>query len=265
MRPCPQVASVEDLVLETLTPARARALRSHLESCTTCRREEQELRAERALFTHREPLVAPPPPAVAVALRARLTEEARDTTSARARPSREANRFGRARRGATRLLRGAMRSATPLVHHASLPLAATALLLALVVFARLGGAPTLPSADVDRPSEGADRPSEPPASDEAARARPGSDEAAGAEPASGYGASTVHRASTADDSLACASGGAPAEIVTAPISLPVAMSTPNAASVSPRPAQAAHATGPACGGGMASTATFEPTATCSAW
>src|SRR4051812_42912145 len=97
---CSQLIEIEDLVLGTIEPSRARELRAHVEVCTACRLEQATVAEERALFTQREvALPATPPVAVAVGLRAELNAAVKEET-VRAGSSITGSRIGPARRGA---------------------------------------------------------------------------------------------------------------------------------------------------------------------
>ena len=60
MNHCSEVVDIEDYVLGTIAPPRARELRAHLRDCLECQREETQVTRERALFARREELIAPP-------------------------------------------------------------------------------------------------------------------------------------------------------------------------------------------------------------
>src|SRR3954454_344845 len=138
---CSQLVEIEDLVLGTIEPARARELRAHVEGCTACRREQAALTEERALFTHREEALAGPSASIVLALRAELTAEVNDPTAARARPSIAGSHVGPARRGATRLLRRGAGAVGQVLRRGHVSAACAAMLFAVVAFSRLGGAP----------------------------------------------------------------------------------------------------------------------------
>jgi hypothetical protein len=176
---CSQLIEIEDLVLGTIEPARARELRAHVEACTACRREEAAVTKERALFTHREETLAAPSASIAVALRAQLTLEVEDPSAARARSSIGGSRFGPARRGATRLVRRGASALGQVLRRGHVSAACAAVLFALVAFSKLGGAPILPTASSD---------------------------SANSEPSSGATASLFSQ-SFADDGLSCTLGG----------------------------------------------------------
>ena len=179
---CSQLIEIEDLVLGTIEPARARELRAHLEACTACRREEALVTKERALFTHREASLVLPSASIAVALRAQLTAEVRTVTEgavARARPSITGSHIGPARRGATRLVRRGASAVGRVLRHGHVSAACAAFLFALVAFSKLGGAPILPAAALD---------------------------SVGSEPEGGPKASLLSQ-SLAEETLACSLGG----------------------------------------------------------
>jgi hypothetical protein len=146
---CSQLIEIEDLVLGTIEPHRARELRLHVEACTACRLEQAAVTKERALFTHREAASAGPSEALAIALRAQLIAEAADPATARARASVTGTRIGPARRGATRLVRRGASAVVRVLRRGHVSAACAALLFALVAFSKLGGAPILPAAGVD--------------------------------------------------------------------------------------------------------------------
>jgi len=144
---CSELVEIEDLVLGTIEPARARELRAHVASCAPCRVEEALLREERALFTQREGCCPAPSAALGAALRAQLTLEAADATVARARPSSTATRLGPARRGATRLVRRGGSAMLSVLRRGHASAACAAALFAFVAFSKLPGAPLLPADD----------------------------------------------------------------------------------------------------------------------
>src|SRR4051812_381085 len=135
---CSQLIEIEDLVLGTIEPARARELRAHIAACTACRLEQATLHEERALFTHREECLAPPSESLARALRAELTAEVNDPSRAHARASITGSHIGPARRGATRLVRRGASALGRVMRRGHVSAAAAALAFALVAFSRLG-------------------------------------------------------------------------------------------------------------------------------
>ena len=145
---CSELMEIEDLVLGTIEPVRARELQAHVVSCTPCRIEERMVREERALFTQREMCSVQPSAALGAALRAQLTLEVADATSARAHPSLTVSRLGPARRGATRLVRRGGTALASLLRRGHASAACAAALFAFVAFSRLGGAPLLPVDEV---------------------------------------------------------------------------------------------------------------------
>jgi anti-sigma factor RsiW len=149
---CSELFEIEDLVLGTVEPARARELRAHLVACTPCRVEEAMLREERALFAQREVCCEEPPAALAAALRAQLTQEVADATTVSTRLSVTASRLGPARRGATRLVRRGGSALASVVRRGHATVACAAALFAFVAFSKLGGAPIVPA---DEASAGA--------------------------------------------------------------------------------------------------------------
>ena len=195
MTSCAQLVEIEDLVLGTLEPARARELRAHVASCGPCRAEEAALHEERALFTYREACVEAPSPALAAALRARLAVEVADATSARARLSVTGSRVGPARRGATRLVRRGASVLAGVLRRGHVSAACAAALFAFVAFSKLGNAPLLPPDDAS---------------------------AFASEPERAPGASRFSQ-SIAEEALACTEGGQPTAFSSAPVSAGVAM------------------------------------------
>jgi hypothetical protein len=185
---------IEDLVLGTLEPARARELRAHVASCAPCRVEEAALHEERALFTHREACVEAPSPALAAALRARLEVEVAVATSGRARPSVTGSRIGPARRGATRLVRRGASVLAGVLRRGHVSAACAAALFAFVAFSKLGSAPLLPQDDAS---------------------------AFASEPERAPGASRFE--SIAEETLACTEGGQPTAFSSALVSAGAAM------------------------------------------
>lgn len=169
---CSQLIEIEDLVLGTIEPARARELRVHVGTCTACRHEQAAVIKERALFTHREAILDVPSEAVAVALRAQLTAELVGRAAA---PANSASRMGRragphadvpslrsigpARQGATfpwrpsapstRFVRRGAAALGRVLRRGHVSAACAAVLFALVAFSKLGGAPVLPAAEPD--------------------------------------------------------------------------------------------------------------------
>ncbi len=131
---CSQRVEIEDLVLGTIEPSRARELRVHVAGCASCRREQAAVTEERALFTHREAALAAPPPAIAVALRAQLTAEVVAESAPLSAP---ANRL--VRRGASALGR--------VLRRGYVSAACAALLFAWVAFSKPGVAPLLRAAE----------------------------------------------------------------------------------------------------------------------
>lgn len=152
---CSQLFEIEDLVLETAEPARAKELRAHVEGCTACRLEQAAVTKERALFTHRAealPSCAEPPASIAELLRAQLAAEVADPAS-RARPSLRGSRLGPARRGASLFVRRGASALGRVLRRGHVSAACAAFLFALVAFSKLGGAPILPQPDADGASE----------------------------------------------------------------------------------------------------------------
>jgi anti-sigma factor RsiW len=144
---CSQLVDIEDLVLGTIEPERARELRAHLACCVACRAEEELLREERALFTHRETCLEAPPVALGITLRARLVAEANDPGPVRTRAAITGRHVGPARRGATRLVRAGATALVSVARRGHVASALAAVLFAFVAFSRLGGAPLLPDPD----------------------------------------------------------------------------------------------------------------------
>ena len=149
---CSQLIEIEDLVLGTAEPARAKQLRAHVEGCTACRLEQVAVVEERALFARRASALAVPPASLAGLLRAQLTAEVA-AEAPLGRPSVRGLRVGPARRGAERLVRRGASALGAVLRRGHGSAACAALLFALVAFSKLGGAPILPLAEPEVASE----------------------------------------------------------------------------------------------------------------